>query len=272
MILSPSTKVKTGDEITLSFPEPIAADPEPQAMDLNVVFEDEHLLVINKPAGLVVHPAPGHHDQTLVNGLLYHCKESLSGIGGVKRPGIVHRLDQYTSGLMIVAKNDNAHQNLSNQLKKRTLSRQYLTFTWGILAEKEGVIEGNIGRHPKNRKKMACLPHSGKEAKTYYTTLKYFGMTASLVKCTLETGRTHQIRVHMASLHHGIINDPLYGHRPRKIPLSVERKFQEILHPQRQALHAAHIKFIHPHSKEEMAFECALPHDLQALETCLLGL
>lgn len=266
----PSGKVRAGQVYEIAVPPPVSATPEAEDIPLDVVYEDKDLLVINKPPGLVVHPAAGNHDGTLVNALLAHCGATLSGIGGVKRPGIVHRLDKDTSGLMVVAKNDAAHQGLSAQLADRTLSRAYLALVWGTPSPRKGKIQTHIGRSKTNRKKMAVLGSGGKEAVTHYEVRENFGTLASLVECRLHTGRTHQIRVHMAHIRNWLVGDPVYG------PPSVSR----ILKPEknrkpealqmlkafpRQALHAFELKFVHPASQKTMAFNCPLPEDMQEL-------
>ena len=210
-ITDPSYRVKSGEEFTLNIPAAEPAIPQPEAINLEVVHEDADLIVIDKPAGLVVHPAPGNIGGTLVNALLAHCGESLSGIGGVKRPGIVHRLDKETSGLIVVAKNDRTHIDLSEQFAARTIDRAYQALVWGIPRPLTGNIEGNIGRNRHNRKKMAIVPSGGKHAKTGYKVVKRFGDFATLVECRLATGRTHQIRVHMAHIGHPVIGDTTYG-------------------------------------------------------------
>jgi 23S rRNA pseudouridine1911/1915/1917 synthase len=247
-----SRKVKEGDTYTLHLPPPEAAKPKAQKIALAIIYEDKDVLVINKPAGLVVHPAPGNRDQTLVNALLAHCGKSLSGIGGVARPGIVHRLDKETSGLMVVAKNDLAHQNLSAQFADRSLSRTYHALVHGVPPIRMGVVDAPIGRDTRDRKKMA-VTGKGKPARTRYKILEIFHETA-LVECNLETGRTHQIRVHMAHLKHPVIGDPTYGRGRAK-------KFYDF---PRQALHAAAIKFIHPRTGKTLSFTAPLPKDMQA--------
>ncbi len=254
-ITDPSYRVKPGESFTISVPEPVAATPRGQDIALTVVHEDSALIVIDKPAGMVVHPAPGNPDATLVNALISHCGDSLSGIGGVLRPGIVHRLDKDTSGLMVAAKTDAAHRALSEQFAKRTLSRMYLALVRGLPNPPKGVITGNIGRSPANRKKMAVLDEGrpgGRPAVTHYRVLKSFGGPTSLLECRLETGRTHQIRVHLTHKGHPLIGDRLYG--GAKTP-----PFP------RQALHAYKLAFLHPDSGETMRFEVALPADMQAL-------
>jgi 23S rRNA pseudouridine1911/1915/1917 synthase len=268
IISSTSTKVKTDDHISITIPEPEEAIPQPEDIPITILYEDTDLLVINKPAGLVVHPAPGHAGQTLVNALLFHCHKSLSGIGGVKRPGIVHRLDKDTSGLMVVAKNDSAHQGLSAQFSDRSLSRTYYAFVWGIPSPSRGIIETLIGRSPTNRQKMAVVSKNGKPAITHYQILEIYltSTPLSLIECTLQTGRTHQIRVHMKHINHPLIGDPLYGttnqSRSREVPA-------EIRHFPRQALHAKRLQFIHPRTEKALSFDSSLPSDLEELHSLL---
>ena len=240
-------RLTPGQCFTLDLPEPEPAELLPEDIPLDILYEDEELLVINKPKGLVVHPAPGHEGGTLVNALLYHCGDSLSGIGGVKRPGIVHRLDKDTSGLMLAAKTDRAHASLAAQLSGHSLHRVYAALLIGSPRQEEGVVSLPIGRHPTDRKKMAVLPRGGREAVTHYRVLeRYSGY--SLAECVLETGRTHQIRVHMAALGHPVAGDPLYG---GKCALPLES----------QCLHAREICFRHPTTGEEMRFSCPLPEE-----------
>jgi len=278
-ITDASLRVKPGQTFDVFVPEPEPALPQPQDIPLNVVFEDEDLLVIDKPAGLVVHPAAGNADGTLVNALLWYCGERLSGIGGVRRPGIVHRLDKETSGLMVVAKNDLAHGGLAAQFADRTLSRTYQAVVAGVPCPTKGEITGNIGRSSADRKKMAIVS-GGKPALTRYRTLRAFGTAAALVECTLATGRTHQIRVHMTHVGHPLIGDPVYGgrrgnpkvgngrtggtpgSRVREIP---EQARQALVGFQRQALHAVAIRFIHPRSGQPMQFASDLPLDIRSL-------
>ena len=206
-----AVKVKEGDVIAVEVPEPVQTDMRPADIPLNIIYEDKDFLVIDKQAGLTVHPGAGNHDDTLANALVAHCGESLSGIGGVMRPGIVHRLDKDTSGIMLAAKNDIAHHSLSEQIASRSLKRTYLAVCWGVMKPLNGRIEGNIGRSTKNRKKMAVVPSGGKTAATNYSTVEILsGGGASLVECRLETGRTHQIRVHMAHENHPLIGDQTY--------------------------------------------------------------
>ena len=238
-------KLEVGDEVNCRIPEPEPLAVEPQAIELNIVYEDQDLIVINKPQGLVVHPAPGSRDQTLVNGLLYHCRD-LSGINGVLRPGIVHRLDKDTSGLLAAAKNDRAHQALAAQLQERTMKRQYVALLHGVMAEPCGLVDAPIGRDPKDRQRMAVAA-GGKEAVTEYQVLKRLE-NYTVVLCSLQTGRTHQIRVHMAYLGHPVAGDPKYG-----------RRKEEFEWPCGQALHAWHLSFVHPVKGEKMDFYAPLP-------------
>lgn len=264
--ISSSLKIKAGDQIIVTIPPVIEADPVAQSIPLDILYEDAHVLVLNKPAGLVVHPAPGHRDSTLVNALLGYCADSLSGIGGVKRPGIVHRLDKDTSGLMVVAKTDTAHHSLTAQFSDRSLSRTYQCLVWGIPSPMSGTIQTLIGRDPKNRQKMAVVNKGGREAITHYKILKKIvfsegsKITLSLVECQLATGRTHQIRVHMRFIGCPIVGDPLYGHWPKGIK-KVCGSLEAL--PKRQMLHAHTIKFIHPILQENKTFSCALPEDME---------
>jgi len=267
-----SRKVRAGDVYIVSVPPPEKAVPEAQDIPLAIIFEDDDVIVIDKPAGFVVHPAPGNRDSTLVNALLAHCGDSLSGIGGVARPGIVHRLDKDTSGLIVVAKNDAAHQALSAQFAGRSLSRTYHALVWGSLSPQSGSFDGPIGRSSRDRKKMAVTAR-GKEAVTNYRVLKDYGV-ASLVECKLETGRTHQIRVHLAHSTHPVVGDQTYGSArlKRKIAAATTddqrraKKIQEeLLKFPRQALHAMELHFIHPRSGKMRKFASKLPADMQRL-------
>ncbi|MGE0154760.1 MAG: RluA family pseudouridine synthase [Reyranellaceae bacterium] len=273
-VREPSRKVKAGETVELFLPQAVPATPQPQAMALEVLYEDADLLVLDKPAGLVVHPAPGNPDMTLVNALLAHCGDSLSGIGGVKRPGIVHRLDKDTSGVMVVAKNDAAHQALSAAFARHDIERAYKALVWGAPRPPAGLIEGNIGRSPLNRKKMAVLARGGKAAATRYRTEQRFGPDAtplaSLVECTLLTGRTHQVRVHLASRGHPLVGDPLYG-RARKKTKGWESETALLNAFPRQALHAYRLGFRHPGSGELLRFQSDLPSDIKALVEALQG-
>lgn len=252
-----NAKVRDGLVVQIHVPPAVPAIPVAQAIPLDIVFEDSFLLVINKPAGLVVHPGAGNEDGTLVNALLAHCGDQLSGIGGVRRPGIVHRLDKDTSGLMVAAKTDAAHRGLSAQLSDRTLSRIYRAIVWGTPAPPAGRIDAPIGRSAANRRKMAIVRHGGREAVTLYSTVGAVGGKASLIECKLMTGRTHQIRVHMAHLGHPLVGDPLYG-RARSDSSALARF-------PRQALHATAIAFVHPIDGREMSFTCPPPDDFRAL-------
>lgn len=269
-----SLKLKEGDLVTVQVPPPEEATPRAVDIHLNIIYEDEDLLVINKEAGMVVHPAPGHTDDTLVNALLAHCGESLSGIGGVKRPGIVHRLDKETSGLMVVAKNDKAHQKLTEQFSDRSLSRIYVALVWGLVTPAEGTITTQIGRHPGNRQKMAVVSWGGREAVTHYHSLAHYpkgnepAMGLTLVECKLATGRTHQIRVHMHHIGHPLLGDPLYGHTPKG---ALKLWPEAIIRFQRQALHAKSIQFIHPRTGEMIRFEVDLPDDIAAVLKMIEG-
>ncbi|MFN2098685.1 RluA family pseudouridine synthase [Altererythrobacter sp. MF3-039] len=259
---SASAKVAAGAafRITVPPPEPLAA--EPQDIPLDIAYEDEHLIVVNKPAGMVVHPAAGNADGTLVNALLHHCGGSLSGIGGVARPGIVHRIDKGTSGLLVVAKSDAAHEGLARQFADHSIVRRYLAISAGHLARSEGKIVGRIGRSDANRKKMAILPDDskrGKDAVTHYKLLRKL-RECSLIECRLETGRTHQVRVHCASIGHALLGDPVYGRTPAAL-----RSILKELGFARQALHAAQLGFVHPVTGEKVQFEAELPADMQEL-------
>lgn len=271
-IEDPAHKVHLNDEYEITIPAPHDPKPKPEKIPLDIIYEDKDVIVINKPAGLVVHPAPGNYTGTLVNALLYHCGDELSGISGEKRPGIVHRLDKDTSGLMVIAKNDNSHQKLSAQFADRTLSRTYVAVVAGGLNPPAGTIEGNIGRNPKNRQKMAVVAFGGKEAITHYKTLIPFGFKNtraefSLVECKLDTGRTHQIRVHMAHKGHNIIGDPLYGNqRADQMINTLIKKYPDCTWTNtRQALHAEVLAFIHPCQGKPYTFKVEMPQDMRDL-------
>jgi 23S rRNA pseudouridine1911/1915/1917 synthase len=260
----PATKVKGDERFTLALPDPTPAHNEPQEIPLPIVFEDEHLLVVDKPAGLVVHPAAGNRDGTLVNALLHHCGGSLSGIGGVARPGIVHRIDKDTSGLLIVAKHDKAHEGLAKQFADHSIDRRYLAIVSGVPRLAGDVVDAPLARSPQNRKKIAIVKEGrGKRAVTHWKRLEIL-KDAALVECTLETGRTHQVRVHMASIGHPLLGDPVYGRGK-----SVHRDLLNQLDFKRQALHAAHLGFIHPVTKGRLSFDSALPSDMQELFSAL---
>jgi 23S rRNA pseudouridine1911/1915/1917 synthase len=266
-IADASAKVKAGQEVTVAVPPDAPAEPEAQEIALAVVYEDDDLIVIDKPAGMVVHPAPGSPDQTLVNALLAHCGESLSGIGGVRRPGIVHRIDKDTSGLLVVAKNDRAHQVLSRQFADHSLERAYKALVWGMPNPPRGEIEGAIGRSPQDRKKMAIVSHGGKHAHTRYRLIRPFASgTVSLVECRLSTGRTHQIRVHMTSIGHPLVGDQTYGRsRTAKLKAIPEPGRTLLANFPRQALHAYLLGFTHPSTGETLRFESEIPNDISEL-------
>lgn len=263
-------KLHGQEEIAVEIPPPVPATPQPQPMELDIRHEDDAVIVVNKPAGLVVHPAMGSPDRTLVNALIAHCGESLSGIGGVRRPGIVHRLDKDTSGLLVAAKTDAAHACLAAQFKARSISRRYLALVRGAPRPSQGRIQGDIGRSPQNRKKMAVVKSGGRQAATEYEVLRRFPETgeavASLVACRLHTGRTHQIRVHMAHIGHPVIGDRLYGRGLAALKTSVPTEIREALaNMPRQALHAARLGFRHPLTKRALCFECEIPNDMKEL-------
>jgi 23S rRNA pseudouridine1911/1915/1917 synthase len=263
LVRDPARKAVGDSLFTIAVPDPTPAHNEPQAIDLVVPYEDEHLIVIDKPAGLVVHPAAGNLDGTLVNALLHHCGGSLSGISGVARPGIVHRIDKDTSGLMVAAKTDRAHVGLARQFKAHSIDRRYKAVVGGRPLPPAGSIDAPLARSAQNRKKMAIVA-GGKRAVTHFTTLQPL-KDAALVECRLETGRTHQVRVHMASIGHALLGDPVYG---RTKP--VHRQLLETLDFRRQALHAARLGFIHPITSTALAFESEMPADMQELFTQLL--
>lgn len=264
-VAEPSLRVNAGDDLVLAVPPAVDDRPRPQSLALEVVYEDEHLIVIDKPAGMVVHPAPGNPDNTLVNALLAHCGDSLSGIGGVRRPGIVHRLDKDTSGLMVAAKDDAAHAGLSALFAAHDIVRRYDALVRGTPRPGKGRIEGNIGRSTRNRQKMAIVTRGGRHAVTHYETVETFAGLAALVRCRLETGRTHQIRVHMASIGHPVLGDRTYGRAPRKALADATGEIP------RQALHAAELGFVHPISDRNLHFTAPLPDDMRALRDSLLA-
>lgn len=243
-------RLREGDIVECELPEPVPADAQPEEIPLDIVWEDDSLLVVNKPKGMVVHPAPGHPSGTLVNALLYHCGKSLSGIGGVLRPGIVHRIDRDTSGLLCVAKTDEAHESLARQLASRTLQRRYRAVVIGNIKNESGTVSAPVGRHPVDRKKMAVVP-GGRAAVTHYKVVeRYRGYTQLALQ--LETGRTHQIRVHMAHIGHPVLGDPVYGRKTKW-----ERAHEELLCG--QCLHAKSLELIHPKTGEQMHFDSPLP-------------
>ena len=268
-IVDHSYKVKEGESFVLTVPESVDAEPKPQDIPIEIVYEDEDVVVVNKKAGMVVHPAAGAPDGTLVNALLFHCKD-LSGIGGVKRPGIVHRIDKETSGLLVVAKNDRAHQFLCEQFSEHSINRTYVAFCYGVLQPLKGTIEGNIARSPYDRKKMAVVSKGGKQAVTHYETVKIFKTFASMINCQLETGRTHQIRVHLSKEGHGLIGDKVYGHAKRVLIKGVDEGAKVFIETfPRQALHAKSLGFIHPKTGQRLFFEADMPEDMQRLYQAL---
>ena len=244
-------KVKTGDTLLVQIPEAAPVDIQPEPMDLDIVYEDSDLLIVNKPVGLVVHPAHGHYSGTLVNGLLAHCTD-LSGINGKMRPGIVHRIDKDTSGLLMIATNDLAHQHLAEQLKAHSIKRAYYALVQGVISEPAGLVDAPIGRHEIDRKKMAVTFKNSKEARTHYYVKERFAKN-TFIECRLETGRTHQIRVHMAYLGHPLVGDPLYGTRKNNLDFPG------------QALHAYALGFVHPRTGEELYFEAPIPEHFQSV-------
>ena len=259
-IRDPATKVRGGEAFQLAVPEPEPAHNVPQDIPLNIVFEDAHLLVVDKPAGLVVHPAAGNRDGTLVNALIHHCGESLSGIGGVARPGIVHRIDKDTSGLLVVAKTDVAHEGLAKQFAAHSIERKYLAIVSGVPRAAHGSIDAPLARSAANRKKIAIVKDGrGKRAVTHWKRLEVLD-EAALVECSLETGRTHQVRVHMASIGHPLLGDPVYGRSGK-----AHRELLKRLGFHRQALHACVLSFTHPVTKHRLSFSSSMPADMQEL-------
>tara|TARA_Y100001960_G_scaffold321764_1_gene397062 strand:- start:248 stop:1225 length:978 start_codon:yes stop_codon:yes gene_type:complete len=263
-----SYKVQEKDIVEVTIPEVKPAEIIPEDLNLDVVYEDEHLIVVNKPAGMTVHPGAGCYNGTLVNGLMHHCKGSLSGIGGIERPGIVHRIDKGTSGLLVAAKNDETHQGLAMQFAEKTNHRVYVALCYGILPQEEGTIVGNIGRDPKDRKKMAYVQTGGKEAKTTFRVLNEYKDAISLVRLKLHTGRTHQIRVHMTSIGFPLIGDPMYGKMHLSKNLEPEQKamIKEIDH---QMLHAMELGFKHPITGKNLKFKAPPAQDFQDLVSVL---
>lgn len=254
-VLKANYKVKTGEELTIAIPEPESLEVQPEDIPLDIIFEDKDVVVVNKPRGMVVHPAPGNYTGTLVNVLLYHCK-NLSGINSVIRPGIVHRLDKDTSGIMIVAKNDAAHISLSEQIQSKSAHRSYLAIVRGNLKTDSGTVATQIARDKNDRKKMTVVKEGGRDAVTDYEVLERFGRF-SVVRCQLRTGRTHQIRVHMEYLGYPLVGDPKYS--PLKVPFAING----------QALHSQELEFTHPRTGERLRFEAPLPEDMQKIITRL---
>jgi 23S rRNA pseudouridine1911/1915/1917 synthase len=293
IIMLPTHKVKPGVEYAVLVPPPVDDTPTPENIALDILFEDDQLIVVNKPAGMTVHPAPGSRSATLVNALLYHCKDTLSGIGGVMRPGIVHRLDKDTSGLLVVAKTDRAHRFLSKQFAKHTIDRVYTLFVRGAPKPRSGSIESRLARAANDRKKQAIVRGTlgnmeasdhGRHAVTHYSYIRGFGQQSnaaigtpkvSQIECRLETGRTHQIRVHMTAIQCPLLGDPLYGNQRGFLTANKPDEAalrDSIASFKRQALHARHLGFIHPLSKEKLSFDVDMPEDMKALERALLGL
>lgn len=250
-IIKSNYKLKSNDEIVVLLPEPIELDVKAEEIDLNIVYEDSDVIVINKPKNMVVHPAPGNYTGTLVNGLLYHCKD-LSGINGVIRPGIVHRIDKDTTGILVIAKNDEAHNSLAKQFKDHSIKREYYALVEGRFSKESGTIDKPLGRNKKDRLKMDIV-EGGRRAITHYEVLEQYDKGVSLIKCTLETGRTHQIRVHMASIGHPLVGDQVYGYKKQKFKV------------EGQALHAKTLGFIHPSRGEYIEFSSDLPEYFKEL-------
>ena len=248
------TAVQESDIVNVSLPDPKELEIKPQDIPLDILYEDNDVLVVNKPKGMVVHPAPGHYEDTLVNAVLYHCRDNLSGINGVLRPGIVHRIDKDTTGALIVCKNDKAHQKIADQLRAHTITRSYRAIVYNNFTEDEGMINAPIGRHPTNRKKRMVTEKNSKEAITHYKVLDHLNHKFNYIECRLETGRTHQIRVHMSHIGHPLLGDEVYG--------PVNSKFKNL---QGQTLHAATIGFIHPTTEEYMEFSAPLPDYFEKL-------
>lgn len=239
-------KVAVGNHIHVTIPEPEVLDIQPEDIPLDILYEDQDILIVNKPKGMVVHPAPGHYNGTLVNAIMFHCKDNLSGINGILRPGIVHRIDMNTTGSLLICKNDKAHNFLAEQLKEHSITRKYHAIVHGNIKEDEGTVNASIGRHPTDRKKMSTKAPNGRTAVTHYRVLERFG-NFTYIECELETGRTHQIRVHMSSIGHPILGDDVYG--PAKCPFHLEG----------QTLHAKILGIIHPTTLEYMEFDAPLP-------------
>ena len=243
--VKPSYKLNLGDVVYVKVPDIITPDIVPQNIPLNVIYEDNDIILINKPKGMVVHPAPGHYTDTLVNALMYHCNDDLSGINGVQRPGIVHRIDMNTTGVIIACKNDFSHNHVAKQLKDHSITRKYEAITFGVIKSDEGTINAPIGRNPKDRKKMS-INNNGREAVTHFKVLERYSKY-SYIECQLETGRTHQIRVHLSSIHHPLLGDEVYG--PNKQPYKLSG----------QALHAKTLGLIHPRTNKYIEFTAPLP-------------
>ena len=266
LLHEPAEPVRAGARYTLAPPEPVSARPEPQSIALAILYEDSDLIVLDKPAGLVVHPAPGNQDGTLVNALLAHCGDTLPGIGGERRPGIVHRLDKDTSGVMVVAKTEQALATLSAAFAARDLDRAYAALVWGVPGTPSGEIQGAIGRDPRDRKRMAVVTRGGKAALTRYATQRSWHMAASLLECRLATGRTHQIRVHLAASGHPLVGDPAYLRRTPAVSRTLPEPVRgALLDFPRQALHATRLGFAHPRTGQTLSFETPPPPDMADL-------
>ena len=250
-VIKSNYKLRKGDDIVVKLPEPIELDVKPENIELNIIYEDSDVIVVNKPKGMVVHPAPGNYNGTLVNGLLYHCKD-LSGINGVIRPGIVHRIDKDTTGILVIAKNDDAHNSLAKQFKDHSIKREYYALVEGKFSKDSGTIDKPLGRNKKDRLKMDIV-EDGRRAVTHYEVLEQYDKGVSLIKCTLETGRTHQIRVHMASIGYPLVGDLVYGFKKQKFKI------------EGQALHAKTLGFIHPRTGEYIEFTSELPEYFKEL-------
>ncbi|MFH2012149.1 MAG: RluA family pseudouridine synthase [Pseudomonadota bacterium] len=261
MFTKASFKLTKGDLIKVSIPDPVPAIPVPEDIPLEIIYEDSFIIVVNKPAGLVVHPASGNYSHTLVNALLYYSND-LSGIGGVIRPGIVHRLDKNTSGVLVVAKSDFAHKSLATQFEKHSITRRYTGIAYGIFKDEKGTITSLIGRHPVDRKRMSTKARSGKKAVTHWKVIKQFDEVA-LLEINLETGRTHQIRVHLADIQHPIIGDPVYCSSKKLLTIRNEKLRVKLKELNRQALHASILGFNHPETGEYMEFSAPLPKDVK---------
>jgi 23S rRNA pseudouridine1911/1915/1917 synthase len=270
VVNEPDEPVRAGSTYVLALPPPAPARPQPQSIPLDVLYEDADLIVLDKPAGLVVHPAPGNEDGTLVNALLAHCGETLTGIGGERRPGIVHRLDKDTSGIMVVAKSQFANSALTAAFAARAVDRAYLALAWGIPNPPAGDIEGAIGRDRRDRKRMAVVARNGKSARTYYRTLRTWGDALALLECRLATGRTHQIRVHLASTGRAVVGDPLYLRRVPAVARALPEPLRHrLLDFPRQALHAVRLGFTHPRTGRTLSFTTEPPRDMQELVASL---
>ena len=248
------TPIQTGNLIVVSLPDPTELEIKPQNIPLDILYEDDDVLVVNKPKGMVVHQAPGHYDDTLVNAVLFHCKDNLSGINGVLRPGIVHRIDKDTTGALIVCKNDKSHQKIADQLRTHSITRSYRAIVYNNFSEDEGTVNAPIGRHPTNRKKRMVTTKNSKEAITHYKVLDHLNRKFNYIECRLETGRTHQIRVHMSHIGHPLLGDEVYG--------PANTKYKNL---QGQTLHAATIGFVHPTTEEYMEFSAPLPDYFEKL-------